>query len=236
MKNIWWEGHMNTFIPLTFTCNDFVPCANFPSLGFPASCTCCGGTRRAAMRSISFFSRPPSGCSLCVWADRCALFGRRYCSRPAGFASQVSASRKWTKMPRAVLDVEDQRLACYSYPLSTLIMEKRRWWLLCLFSLSPTLWLRGVGGVEVLIGNCRPHCLHIHGFLDWSASGYKTHTHMWYVSLALTHAHSQPKPISILKSPYLCWGHEYSWSTLRSTHLWVEVTVQPVWENMIDIK
>lgn len=64
---------------------------------------------------------------------------------------------------------------------------------LSLLSLSPTLWLRGVGGVEVLIGNCRAHCLHIHGFLDWPASGSETHqhkpphTHMWYVSFALTH-------------------------------------------------
>lgn len=50
-------------------------------------------------------------------------------------------------------------------------------------SVSHSLWLRSVGGVEVLIGNCRAHCLHIHGFLDWPASGSETH------QLSQTHTH-----------------------------------------------
>lgn len=45
-------------------------------------------------------------------------------------------------------------------------------------SFSHFLWLRGVGGVEVLIGNCRAHCLHIHGFLDWPASGSERHNRL----------------------------------------------------------
>lgn len=47
-------------------------------------------------------------------------------------------------------------------------------------------WLRGVGGVEVLIGNCRAHCLQIHGFSDWPASGSETH------QLLRTHTCKQP--------------------------------------------
>lgn len=46
---------------------------------------------------------------------------------------------------------------------------------LSFLSFSHSVWLQGVGGVEVLIGNCRAHCLHIHGFLNWPASGSKIH-------------------------------------------------------------
>lgn len=49
--------------------------------------------------------------------------------------------------------------------------------LLSFLSFPHSLWLRGVGGVEVLIGNCRAHCLQIHGFSDWPASGFEIHQH-----------------------------------------------------------
>lgn len=93
--------------------------------------------------------------------------------------------------------------------------------LLSFLSFSRSFWLQGVGGVEELIGNCRAHCLQIHGFLDWPASGSETHqllqTHKRTShTYPNTHAHVICIPFS-----HPCTETQPSQSAFSSHHIYV---------------
>lgn len=127
-------------------------------------------------------------------------------------------------MTWTVLDVEDHWLVCYFYPLSTLITEKCQRWLFCLSSLSPALsdyeawvvWRCWLGIAERIVYKFmafwigRPPaprhtnpCKHAH-----------TNPQPHVICIPCSHPFTA-KPISILKSPCLCSGHEYSSSVLH---------------------
>lgn len=104
-------------------------------------------------------------------------------------------------MRPTVLDVEDHWLECYFYPLSTLITEKRRWWLFCLSSL-PTApsdyqtwasWRRWLGIAERIVYKFM-------AFLDWLASGTETR---WLLQHTHTHACRQAVPTHLISIPFL---------------------------------
>lgn len=120
--------------------------------------------------------------------------------------------------------------------------------LLSFLSFSRSFWLQGVGGVEELIGTCRAHCLQIHGFLDWPASGSETHqllqthkrthpTHTqtlmptWYVSLSLIHAQKLSQANQHFQVIVFMFR---MWIFIKcATQLTAEVTIRLVWEDMM---
>lgn len=105
--------------------------------------------------------------------------GHCYCLYYNGTESQVSLQGKKQQQQRADMNCTE----CGGPLISMLFQpsvnfdygETPVMAFLSFLSFSHFLWLRGVGSVEVLIGNCRAHCLHIHGFLDWPASGSERH-------------------------------------------------------------
>lgn len=75
-------------------------------------------------------------------------------------------------------------------------------------------WLFGLAGLRLQGTPTRAH----------------THTCNMYALLSPMHRLSA-KPISILKSPYLCLAHEYSWTMQHSSHLLLLLTTRPLREN-----
>lgn len=100
---------------------------------------------------------------------------------------------------------------------------------LSFLSVSCSLWLLGVGGAEELIGNCRAHCLQIHGFLDWPASStearqlLQTHNHRCARDMyPFLSPRSSAKPISTFQVAVV--GVEDEHDSCRAPRTLAEVT------------
>lgn len=217
------------------------------------TCCCC-----CVVGLISFFSWTPYECVIqCVWVDESMCWQCLDIAivciitvLQAKFPSRGKKKELKTEMTWTVLNVEDHWLVCYFYPLSTLIREKRQWWLFCLFSLSPTfsdyeawvVWRCWLGIAEHIVYTFmafwigRPpaqrdtiSCKHTNAHTE----SYYTRNMYPYLSAMCIYS---TKPVCILLSSHYCLGQEYSWSMLHTLHLLVELTNWSVWESKMTLK